>query len=200
MEYPPPMREFRRICVYCGSSDGTAEHYRQAARDLGALLARRRIGLVYGGGRVGLMGELADGALEAGGEVFGVIPHKLMDHELGHQGLTELFITDSMHARKAMMAHLSDAFIALPGGWGTLEELSEMTTWAQLNYQHKPVGLLNVEGYFDLLLAFITHAQNQGFIRPIHRNLICSHTDAATLLHDMAEVEIPHLTQWMERP
>jgi uncharacterized protein (TIGR00730 family) len=152
------MRTFRRVAVFCGSSIRVPAHFMHAAEAVGALLAERGIGVVYGGGNVGLMGRVADAALAAGGEVIGVIPDKLRALELDHPGLTDLFVVDSMHARKAMMAHMSDAFIALPGGYGTLEEIFEVTTWTQLNYHHKPVGLLNVAGYYDALLTFIAHA------------------------------------------
>lgn len=191
---------FRRICVYCGSSEGRRPEYAEAARSLGAFLARRKIGLVYGGGRVGLMGAVAEGALAAGGEVIGVIPEKLRARELAHLGLSELFVVDSMHARKTMMANLSDAFIALPGGWGTLEETFEVTTWAQLNYHLKPVGLLNVGGYYDGLLAFVDHAVEEGFIRGVHRGLVVSATDPEQLLEKLAQVEIPELGRWIEKP
>ncbi len=193
------MRTFRRICVYCGSSTGRPV-YVEAARGLGTWLAEQGIGVVYGGGRVGLMGVLADAALAAGGEVYGVIPDKLRALELGHEGLTELFVTDSMHARKLIMAQLSDAFIAMPGGYGTLEELFEVTTWTQLNYQEKPVGLLNVEGFYDPLLAHLEHAHGEGFIRPIHRELIQHAATPAALVEKLAEVDLPALHRWIDRP
>ncbi|EYF08655.1 TIGR00730 family Rossman fold protein [Chondromyces apiculatus] len=193
-------RRFRRLCVYCGSSAGVRPEYAEAARALGAFLARRGIGLVYGGGRVGLMGAVADGALAAGGEVLGVIPDKLRARELAHLGLTELYVVDSMHARKTMMANLSDGFIAMPGGWGTLEETFEVTTWAQLNYHLKPVGLLNVGGYYDKLLDFVEHAVNEGFIRQPHRGLVVASADADELLDLMAKVEVPELGRWIENP
>ncbi len=196
---PAPAR-FRRICVYCGSSEGRRPEYAEAARSLGAFLARRGIGLVYGGGRVGLMGAVADGALAAGGEVIGVIPEKLRARELAHLGLTELFVVDSMHARKTMMAYLSDAFIAMPGGWGTLEETFEVTTWAQLNYHLKPVGLLNVNGYYDRLLGFVEHAVEEGFIREVHRGLVVSSSDPEQLLELLAQVEVPELGRWIDKP
>lgn len=191
---------FRRICVYCGSSEGVRPEYVEAARGLGGFLARRKIGLVFGGGRVGLMGAVAEGALAAGGEVIGIIPEKLRSRELAHLGLTELYVVDSMHARKTMMANLSDAFIAMPGGWGTLEETFEVTTWAQLNYHLKPVGLLNVRGYYDRLLAFVEHAVAEGFIRDVHRGLVVSSADPAELLDLLARVEIPELGRWIDKP
>jgi uncharacterized protein (TIGR00730 family) len=196
----PARAGFRRVCVYCGSSEGKRPEYAEAARGLGALLARRGIGVVFGGGRVGLMGAVADGALAAGGEVIGVIPEKLRTRELAHMGLTELIVVDSMHARKTMMAYLSDAFIALPGGWGTLEETFEVITWAQLNYHLKPVGILNVNGYYDPLLRFVEHAVNEGFIRSVHRGLMVSADAPEVLLERLAEVEVPELGRWIDKP
>ena len=193
------MRTFRRICVYCGSSTG-GPAYVAAARELGAFLAERKIGLVYGGGRIGLMGVLADAALANHVQVYGVIPDKLRALELGHEGLTELFVTDSMHARKLVMAQLADAFIAMPGGYGTLEELFEAVTWTQLQYHDKPVGLLNVGGFFDPLLAYIGHAADEGFIRPLHRDLVQYAAEPAVLLERLASVEIPHLGKWIDKP
>ena len=194
------MRTFRRICVYCASSNDVAQHYFDAAEAVGRMLAERGIGVVFGGGRVGLMGAVADAALAAGGEVIGIIPHKLQALELGHTGCTELFIVDSMHARKMMMAQLSDGFMALPGGFGTLEELFEVTTWTQLNYQKKPVGVLNVDGYYDHILAFVAQASDKGFIRPLHRNLIASAETPEGLLEALATAEIPDLAQWIVKP
>lgn len=184
-------RTFRRICIYCGSSTGHDPVHLEIARAAGEHLARRGIGVVYGGGKVGLMGAVADAALRAGGQVFGVIPQKLRDIEVGHDGLTELFVVDSMHARKMMMAQLSDAFIALPGGFGTLEELFEATTWLQLSYHRKPVGLLNSGGYYDHLLAFLDHAAAQGFVRPQHRAMMPAAPDIAGLLDVLATIELP---------
>jgi uncharacterized protein (TIGR00730 family) len=194
------MRSFRRICVYCGSSGDVHADYLDAARSVGRLLAGRGIGLVFGGGRVGLMGAAADAALAAGGEVYGVIPHKLQALELGHDGCSELFVVDSMHARKMMMAQLSDAFIALPGGFGTLEELFEVTTWTQLNYHLKPVGVLNTRGYYDALLSFIEHAGEEGFIRPVHRGLISAAPTPEALLDALAGADVPELSRWIVRP
>ena len=194
------MRQFKRVCVYCGSSGGNDPGYEEAARGLGAFLAGRGIGVVYGGARVGLMGAVADGALSAGGSVIGVIPEKLRSREVAHLGLTELFVVDSMHARKTMMAYMSDAFIALPGGWGTLEEIFEVTTWSQLNYHMKPVGLLNVKGYYDRLLEFINHASAEGFIRPLHRGLMQSAATPEALLEAMSVAEVPDIGRWIEKP
>lgn len=184
-------RSFRRICIYCGSAPGVDPRFVELARSVGETLARRGIGVVYGGGRIGLMGAVADAALAAGGQVYGVIPQKLRDVEVGHEGLTELFVVDSMHARKMMMAQLSDAFIALPGGWGTLEEVFEATTWNQLSYHRKPVGLLNAHGYYDHLIAFLDHAADAGFIRPQHRPLMQSADEIGALLGLLAAVELP---------
>ena len=177
--------------MFCGSAHGNDPVYTEAARAVGRGLAERGIGVVYGGGRDGLMGEVADAALAADGEVYGVIPQKLLDLEVGHTALTELFVVDSMHARKMLMASLSDGFIALPGGFGTLEELFEVVTWCQIGYHHKPVGLLNVAGYYDPLLAFIDHAGATGFIRPVYRPILQHAPDLGTLLDQLAHVELP---------
>lgn len=191
---------FRRVAVYCGSSGGVGTHYLDAARAAGAFLAERGIDLVYGGGRVGMMGAVAEGALMKGGKVYGVIPEKLKARELAHEGLTELFIVDSMHARKTMMASMADAFVALPGGWGTLEEVFEVVTWSQLNYHKKPVGLLNVRGYYDHLVAFLDHAMTEGFIRPIHRPLCASADSMDALLDRLAKLQIPDIGRWIDKP
>jgi len=162
----------RAVCVFCGSQAGATLAYLDAARELGALLARQSVAVIYGGGHVGMMGALADSALAAGGEVIGVIPEHLMRPEVAHQQLTELLIVDSMHTRKRTMASRADAFVVLPGGYGTFEEMFEMVTWRQLRLHAKPVGLVNVDGYFDHLLAFLEHAAQQEFIRPQHRDLL----------------------------
>jgi uncharacterized protein (TIGR00730 family) len=190
------MISYRRICVYCGSNTG-GPIYRSAARDLGTLLAGRGIGIVYGGGRIGLMGILADAALAAGGEVIGIIPEKLLDLELGHEGVTQMHVTQTMAERKRLMAELADAFIAMPGGYGTLEELFEATTWTQLEYHRKPVGLLNVAGFFDHLLAHLDHSVAEGFLRPIHRKLVQSAECPEDLIERLAQVEIPRLEEWI---
>ncbi len=158
--------------MFCGASPGNEPQYVAAARDVGAGLAGRRIGLVYGGGRVGLMGAVADAALDAGGEVIGVIPRGLVDRELAHPGLSELRVVDTLHERKAVMADLADAFIALPGGLGTLEELAEVVSWAQLELHTKPIGLLEVGDYWTLLLAWLDMAVAEGFVAPAHRRLV----------------------------
>lgn len=166
------MTAMRSVCVFCGSLPGALPDYLQAARDLGAALAQRGTTVVYGGGHIGMMGALADSALAAGGRVVGVIPQHLMRPEVAHQGLTELQVVDSMHTRKRMMASRADAFVVLPGGYGTLEEMFEMITWRQLRLHARPVGLVNVAGFFDHLLAFLHQATQQGFIRPHHRRLL----------------------------
>ena len=196
---PPTPRTLRRVCVYCGSSNHIHERYREAARAMGITLVERGIELVFGGGRVGLMGEIADAVLNAGGSVHGVIPQKLLELEVGHEGCTELFVVDGMHARKRKMMELSDAFIALPGGYGTMEELFEVTTWTQLEYLTKPVGVLNVHGFYDGLLGWIAHAHAQGFIRDLHRQLIVDHTDPAALLEGLARAELPGVARWIDK-
>ncbi len=162
----------KRICVFCGSSPGARPAYRTAAANLGAALVARGMGLVYGGANVGLMSELAHSVLDAGGEVIGVIPRSLVQRELALTGLADLRITDSMQERKAVMADLADGFIAMPGGLGTLDELFEVLTWTQLGIHQKPSGLLNVEGYFDALLAFLDHAVAERFVKDVHRSML----------------------------
>ena len=174
-----------RVCVYCASSDAVPEVYREAARALGHELLRRGLDLVYGGGRVGLMGVLADTVLAGGGRVTGVIPDRLVALELGHEGCTELIVVPDMHARKMRMARLADAFVALPGGWGTLEELFEAITWRQLDYHRKPVGLLDVNGYYGELLAWTRRARAEGFLPPGDEALLLADTDPARLLDRM---------------
>ncbi len=164
----------KRLCVFCGSSPGSRPDYARAARELGALLARRGIGLVFGGGKVGMMGQLAQAALENGGEVIGVIPRDLYDRNVAFSGLTDLRVVGTMHERKALMAGLADGFMALPGGLGTLEEIFEILTWAQLGMHQKPCGLLDIAGYFTPLLRFLNHVAEQGFIDPPHRAMILS--------------------------
>jgi uncharacterized protein (TIGR00730 family) len=172
----------RRVCVFCGASSGRLPEYAEAARSLGAELARRGVGLVYGGGRVGLMGAVADAALAGGGEVVGVIPQELVDRELAHGGLTELRIVGSLHERKALMAELSDGFVALPGGFGTLDELLEQLTWSQLGLHAKPIGLLDVQEYWRPLIALARHATEEGFVRESDLAAIAVATDAEGLL------------------
>ena len=176
----------KRVCVFCGSSAGGRPSYREAAAQLGRSLAERRIGLVYGGASVGLMGILADAVLHAGGSVVGVIPQALAKQEVVHDGLTALRIVGSMHERKAVMADLSDGFIALPGGVGTLDEFFEMVTWAQLGLHRKPCGLLDVEGYFAPLLAFLDHAVKERFVKETHRALLLVAAEPQVLLDAFA--------------
>ena len=171
-----------RLCVFCGASPGRTPAYAALAREVGEGLAARGIGVVYGGGRVGLMGALADATLAAGGEVVGVIPRRLVDRELAHPGLTELDVVDTLHERKARMAELADGFIALPGGLGTLEELAEVASWAQLELHRKPIGLLGPDGYWDGLLAWLDRAVADGFISADHRMLVAVDADLAALL------------------
>jgi uncharacterized protein (TIGR00730 family) len=172
----------RRLCVFCGAYRGARSMYAEAAREVGAMLADRGIALVYGGGNIGLMEVLADAALERGGVVIGVIPESLRVREVAHGGLTELRVVGSMHERKALMADLSDGFVALPGGLGTLEELLEISTWSQLGLHRKPIGLLNVGGYFDPLLAQLDRAVEDGFLRPEHRKLLIVADGVSSLL------------------
>lgn len=183
----------RRVCVYCGASSGNRPVYAEAAAELGAWLARRGTGIVTGGGSIGMMGALADAALAEGGEVVGVITHKLDGLELGHPGLTRMVRVETMHERKATMASLVDGFIAMPGGFGTLEELFEATTWSQLGIHAKPVGLLNIGGYFAGLGNFLDHASREGFIHPEHRQLLVCEADPARLCQAMEAVRFPDL-------
>ena len=172
----------KTICVYCGANAGISDRYADQARALGRAMVEQNLALVYGGGNVGLMGIIADEVLRVGGEVTGVIPTALVEREVGHTGLTRQFIVKDMHERKAMMATLSDGFIAMPGGMGTLEELFEMLTWSQLGIHAKPIGLLNVDGFYDGLINFIDHARAQGFIKPQHAALMMSERDPQALL------------------
>lgn len=189
----------KRVCVFCGSNPGNGEGYLKAARDTGRLLAARGIELVYGGGKVGLMGALADACLAEGGSVIGIIPNVLVLKEVAHRGLTELHIVQTMHERKAMMADLSDAFIALPGGYGTLDELSEVLTWSQIGIQHKPSGLLNVNGYYDPLLAMMDRAVKDRFLSEVHRELLLTETDPGRLLNYLEKYTPPQVDKWMDR-
>ena len=177
----------KRLAVYCGSATPTDPRYMALAHDVGAALAQRGIGVVYGGGRAGLMGALADGALGAGGEVIGVIPTALVGRELAHRGLTRLQVVDTMHQRKQAFTDLSDGFVTLPGGVGTLDELWEAISWAQLGYHAKPVGLLNGFGYYDGLLAFNAHMAEVGFVRRAHREILISSNTLDELLEKMAD-------------
>jgi uncharacterized protein (TIGR00730 family) len=177
-----------RICIYAGSSYGSSPNYAAVAEALGTACARRGIGIVYGGGRVGLMGVLADAAMNEGGEVVGVIPHAMIAQERAHRGLTELIPVDSMHERKHRMAQLADAFIALPGGIGTLEEVIEIFTWLQLGLHLKPVGLLNAFGFYDPLLLFLDHMRDQGFLSSAHRSMLTVEADPSSLLDQITTI------------
>lgn len=192
------MRTFRSICVYCGSQPGRDPVYAEAARGLGQHLAQRGIRLIYGGGSVGLMGQIATAVLEAGGEVVGVIPQKLLDLEVGKTDVTELIVVPDMHTRKKQMADLSDGFVALPGGYGTLEELFEAITWTQLEYHRKPVGLLEVAGYYAPLISLLDHMVEQGFVRPAQRGIVTVASEPVALLERMANAQLPQLKQWMQ--
>jgi len=187
----------RRVCVFCGSSAGTVTAHRDAAIELGNALLRSGKGLVYGGGSVGLMGILADTLLQGGGEVIGVIPEMLAVKELLHPRVSPMHIVPSMHARKALMAELCDAFIALPGGYGTFEELLEAITWSQLGIHRKPIGILNVSGFYTPLVNMIDHAILEGFIKPDHRDLVVVEENPAALLTRLATHQIPTVHKWI---
>lgn len=188
----------KSICVFCGSSIGADDAYRDAAADLGQLLAERGIRLVYGGGKVGLMGVVADAALEAGGEVLGIIPESLMLKEVGHGSLTELVVTRTMHERKAAMADAAEGFIALPGGFGTFDELCEILTWAQLGIHRKPIGLLDTLNFFGQLTSFFDFVSAQGFIRPEHRSLLLEASRPALLLAAMTTWTPTSAAKWAD--
>ncbi|MBS7599126.1 TIGR00730 family Rossman fold protein [Pseudomonas sp. RC2C2] len=189
----------RSVCVFCGASTGVNPAYREAAIALGQAIAERGLTLVYGGGAVGLMGIVADAAMAAGGEVIGIIPEALKNAEIGHTGLTRLEVVDGMHARKARMAELSDAFVALPGGLGTLEELFEVWTWGQLGYHAKPLGLLDVNGLYSKLGSFLDHVVEEGFVRPQHRAMLQLADSPAELLDAMDSFEAPVLPKWVDK-
>ena len=185
-----------RLCVYCGSSPGADDVYTEAARALGELLVSTGIGLVYGGAGKGLMGVIADTVLAGGGEVRGVIPRALEGKEIAHEGLTQLHVVDSMHERKSLMAVLADGFVALPGGFGTLEEIIEVLTWGQLQFHNKPCGVLNVDGYFDHLLAFFDHALARGFLSHEHRDMLIVAETPAALLARFDQYSPPAVEKW----
>ena len=187
----------KRICVYCGSSPGKLPEYREAARQLGMEMAGRGLGLVYGGASVGVMGAVADGVLEAGGSAIGVIPYFFATKEVAHDNLNELIVVNSMHERKARMAELSDGFIALPGGWGTFEEIFEMLTWAQLGLHEKPCGLLNVSGYYDDLYRFLEQAIQQRFVKEEFRPMIMMDESADGLLERFSSYRAPRVKKWI---
>ncbi len=189
----------KRICVYCGSSDGNKPEYKAAARALGRAMLEKGLGLVYGGAQIGIMGEIADTVVNGGGEVIGVMPKSLADREIFHTGLTELKIVHSMHERKAMMADLSDGFIALPGGLGTIEEIFEVLTWAQLGFHQKPCALLNALGYYDLLSAFLNHTVTQGFVNTASRSMLITEADPFRLIARFETYEAPVVNKWIDR-
>jgi uncharacterized protein (TIGR00730 family) len=189
----------RRLCVFCGSSTGHRPEYRDAARRFGEVLAERGVGLVFGAGHIGLMGVVADAVLAAGGDAVGVIPQALVDKELAHRRLTELRVVDTMHQRKALMADLADGFAALPGGYGTADELFEVLTWAQLGLHAKPIGLLNVAGFFDPLLAWVDHCVGEGFLRREHRELLRVSSEPEGLLGSLLRSQpVPQLPKWID--
>jgi len=188
-----------RLCVFCGSSPGRHPAYLAAAAKLGTVLAKRRIGLVYGGASIGLMGAVADAARAAGGEVIGVIPRALVEFEVAHTGLADLRIVTSMHERKALMAELSEGFIALPGGIGTLEELFEVWTWGQLGSHRKPCALLNVAGFYDRLLGFLDFVADEAFLRPVHREMLLVAETPDILLEKLQVYRAPPETRWISR-
>jgi hypothetical protein len=189
-----------RICVFCGSSVGSRPDYARAAELLAREMARRGIGLVFGGGNVGLMGVVADAMVAAGGHAIGVIPHALVARELAHRAIPDLRVVNSMHERKAMMAGLADAFIALPGGFGTFEEFCEVVTWTQLGIHRKPCGLLNVAGYYDPLIALFDRGVAEGFVKPENRPIVVSHADPAGLLDALAQPPVLPDVRWMGTP
>jgi len=189
--------KIKRICVYCGSSPGRNPAFSLAAASLAEAMCERGIGLVYGGAAVGVMGALANAVLEAGGDVIGVIPKSLAIKEVAHDKLTQLHVVSSMHERKAMMAELADGFIALPGGWGTLEEIFEILTWAQLGFHEKPCGLLNIEGYYDGLIGFLDNAIEQQFVREVCRPMLMTATEPVGLLDRFEGYRAPKVRKWM---
>jgi uncharacterized protein (TIGR00730 family) len=188
----------KRLCVYCGSSKGTGDSYVKAAHELAALLVASGIELVYGGASKGIMGVLADAVLAGGGQVRGVIPQSLHDKEIAHAGLTELYVVNSMHERKSLMAVLSDGFVAMPGGFGTLEEIIEVLTWGQLQFHNKPCGFLNINGFFDHLLQYFDHAVREGFLREEHREMLLVANAPAELLGLFAQYEAPVIRKWID--
>lgn len=188
----------QRVCVYCGSSPGEGDTYRDAAVALAAELTSRGLDLVYGGSSKGIMGVLADAMLQHGGRVFGVMPHSLVRKEVGHAGLTELHMTETMHERKALMSEMSDAFVAMPGGFGTLEEIIETVTWGQLGFHDKPAGLLNVAGYYDRLGEYLQHAEKEGFLKSAHRGMLLWGQTPAELLDRFEGYSPPRVAKWRD--
>ncbi len=188
-----------KVCVYCGSSSGRRKDYAEAAAALAAQLVKYDMSLVYGGASVGIMGEIADAVLAAGGQVIGVMPRALVEKEVQHDGLTELLVVDSMHERKLKMAEISDGFIAMPGGLGTLEELFEILTWAQLGFHQKPCALLNVASYYDKLSAFLNHAVDEQFIKPVHSHMLLIENNPEKILQSMLAYQPPTEDKWIKR-
>jgi uncharacterized protein (TIGR00730 family) len=189
----------KNITVFCGSNSGFRVEYAEAAKSLARCLAERNIRLIYGGGNVGLMGIIADEVMRLGGEVVGIIPDALDKKEVGHRGITELRVVGSMHERKALMAELTDGFIAMPGGIGTFEEFFEVLTWAQLGFHEKPCGILNVAGYYDGLLALCDNAVGEGFLKDAHRRLILDESDSVLLLEKMDNFQPPTIEKWIDK-
>jgi uncharacterized protein (TIGR00730 family) len=192
-------RKLKRLCVFCGSSSGLQPIYAQAAAQLGHQLAKSHVVLVFGGGCVGLMGILADSVLAAGGQAIGVIPKALVEKEIAHKALTKLHVVASMHERKALMADLADAFVLLPGAYGSWEEFLEIATWLQLGIHQKPCGILNVAGYYDALLSLSAHAVAEGFLRPAHKDMLIVETDPTRLLSRLASTSVPVEPKWISR-
>ena len=193
------MNTLSSLCLFCGASPGTNPAYRDAAIEFGDTLAKRNIRLVYGGGSVGLMGVAADACLAAGGQVTGVIPRMLMEKEVGHKGVTKMHVVETMHERKALMTELSDGFVALPGGYGTLDELFESLTWLQLAYHTKPIGLYNVNGFFDALISFLDHARDERFLRDLHRDSLQVSANLDSLIGKLENATAPDTSKWLDR-
>ena len=189
----------KNLCVFCGSNAGADPIYTQAAQELGKLMAERDMTLVYGGGNVGLMGVIADECLNHGGKVIGVIPNFLQDKEVGHDGLTKMIVVKTMHERKQIMADLSDGFVAMPGGFGTMDELCEILTWSQLGLHSNPIGLLNINGYYEHLKILFDHMVDQRFLHPQNRATVLSHSQPAQLLRMMDQYEPPDVEKWLDR-
>lgn len=198
MENSQPVRDIKRLCVFCGSSTGSRPIYADAAVQLGSELAKSGVALVFGGGRVGLMGVLADAVLAGGGQAIGVMPRALVEKEIAHSSLTKLHVVESMHERKALMADLADAFLVLPGGFGSWEEFFEVVTWLQLGIHQKPCAMLNVAGYYDSLLAFAAHALSEGFLRAAYKEMLIVEENPARLLARLASARIPREIKWVD--
>jgi uncharacterized protein (TIGR00730 family) len=199
VETSHPLRTLKRLCVFCGSSAGNRPFYRQTAEQLGRGLASSGIALVFGGGRVGLMGLLADSVLQGGGEVIGVMPRPLVEKEIAHTSLTQLHVVETMHERKALMADLADAFVLLPGGFGSWEEFCETVTWLQLGMHRKPCGILNVAGYYDSLLALMAHAVAEGFLAAPHKEMVIVQDNVESLLSQLHTVPLPSVAKWVSK-